>query len=136
MNSILVDSSFMIALYNPRDRERKLAQNFALNNKDQLLLPEVTLPEIAHMLRNFVGQRAVLAFLEGTSAATRQCMVEQDIVRVQTIMRQYSDNNFDLVDCCIMALAERLNITQILTFDRRDFGVFRPAHTPYFELLP
>lgn len=35
-----------------------------------------------------------------------------------------------------LLLAERLNITQILTFDRRDFSVFRPAHTPYFDLLP
>jgi uncharacterized protein len=35
-----------------------------------------------------------------------------------------------------MALAEYLAITQICTFDRRDFSIFRPAHCEYFERLP
>ncbi len=35
-----------------------------------------------------------------------------------------------------MVIAERLNITRIVTFDRRDFSVFRPSHCEYFELLP
>jgi hypothetical protein len=35
-----------------------------------------------------------------------------------------------------MALSERLNITQIYTFDRRDFTVFRPKHCDYLELMP
>jgi hypothetical protein len=59
-----------------------------------------------------------------------------DLSRVRDIMATYADNRFDFVDCCIMALAERLNITQIYTFDRRDFQVFRPSHCDYLELLP
>ena len=51
-------------------------------------------------------------------------------------MAKYADARFDFVDCCIMALVERLDITQICTFDRRDFGIFRPAHCEYLELLP
>jgi len=35
-----------------------------------------------------------------------------------------------------MALAERLKIARILTFDRRDFGLYRPAHCDRFDLLP
>jgi predicted nucleic acid-binding protein len=35
-----------------------------------------------------------------------------------------------------MGVAERLNITRIYTFDKRDFGVFRPKHTQYLELVP
>jgi len=36
----------------------------------------------------------------------------------------------------VIALAERLGITQIATLDRRDFSVVRPAHTDAFILLP
>jgi predicted nucleic acid-binding protein len=44
--------------------------------------------------------------------------------------------DFDLADCCIMALSERLNITYISTLDRRDFSIFRPRHCDYLTLLP
>lgn len=52
------------------------------------------------------------------------------------IMNRYSDNAFDYTDVAIMALAERLSISRIATFDQRDFGVYRPTHCEYFELLP
>lgn len=48
----------------------------------------------------------------------------------------YQSARFDFVDCCIMALSERLNITQVCTLDRRDFSIFRPGHCPFLELLP
>jgi uncharacterized protein len=35
-----------------------------------------------------------------------------------------------------LALAERLNITRVLTLDRRDFQMIRPKHCSGFEILP
>jgi len=42
----------------------------------------------------------------------------------------------DYADLAQVAVAERLGIKRIYTFDRRDFGIIRPIHTDYFELLP
>jgi hypothetical protein len=40
-------------------------------------------------------------------------------------------------DCSrIAALSERLQVTRILTLDRRDFQILRPRHIDHFELLP
>ena len=39
-------------------------------------------------------------------------------------------------DASLVALAERLGLTTLATFDRRHFTVVRPAHTPSFKLLP
>jgi hypothetical protein len=61
---------------------------------------------------------------------------DADIERMLEIMEQYADARFDFVDVSIMAIAERLGITEIYTFDRRDFSAFRPTHCRYFELLP
>jgi hypothetical protein len=36
----------------------------------------------------------------------------------------------------VIALAERLNITILVTLDRRDFGIVRPTHVPRLTLLP
>lgn len=39
-------------------------------------------------------------------------------------------------DASIVAIAERLGVTQIATLDRRHFGVVRPNHVDAFTLLP
>ena len=51
-------------------------------------------------------------------------------------MSRYADARIDYVDCMIVALAERLGVTRILTLDQRHFRLFRPRHCPAFELLP
>ena len=56
--------------------------------------------------------------------------------RAAEILEQYDDNNIDLVDAVIVAMAERLEIAKILTVDRRHFGVFKPKHCAAFEILP
>ena len=60
----------------------------------------------------------------------------EDLARARQIMQTYADSKLDFVDCCLMALAERLKITQVCTFDQRDFAIFRPTHCDYLELLP
>ena len=63
-------------------------------------------------------------------------MMQEDLSRIYEIAQQYADSRFDVVDCCIMAMAERLQIAKIATFDKRDFRIVRPGHTDYFEILP
>ena len=59
-----------------------------------------------------------------------------DFARAVALMDRYHDAELDFVDCCLTALAERLNITHICTFDRRHFAMIRPQHAEYFDLLP
>ena len=63
-------------------------------------------------------------------------LTDQDYSRTAEILRKYHDTRIDFVDACIMALAERLNVENILTFDRRDFSLYRPAHCEQFRILP
>jgi len=74
---------------------------------------------------------SLLSFLGGNFSHFRK-----DFTRAVEIMKIYSDAELDFVDCCLTAIAERLQITHILTFDRRDFTIIRPKHTQFFELLP
>ena len=59
-----------------------------------------------------------------------------DMDRMEAIMADYADNQFDFVDVALMAMAERLDVCEIYTFDHRDFMVYRPPHCEFFELLP
>jgi predicted nucleic acid-binding protein len=60
----------------------------------------------------------------------------EDLFRTAAILEQYIDARFDFVDASVIVMAERLGIKRILTLDRRDFEMVRPAHIPHFELLP
>lgn len=65
-----------------------------------------------------------------------EILTSADFIRMREIMTDYRDAKFDFVDCSLMALSERLNITQICTLDKRDFSIFRPKHVPHLYLLP
>ncbi len=89
------------------------------------------------MLRD-VGTAAVGDFIE--SLATTDLILESpvraDYTRAAEVIRQYADSRVDFVDAVIVAIAERLLISKILTLDQRHFRMFRPRHCASFELLP
>ncbi len=60
----------------------------------------------------------------------------QDLARAADLLEKLADNKVDFVDCAIVAMAERLNLTKVLTVDRRHFTIFRPNHCDYFEISP
>lgn len=137
-NSILMDSSFLYALHDERDRYAFEAELFSLTEESLLIVPDVALTEVAQMLKKNIGIQAVAAFLQTVTQSPIQLepVTTPDIRRAREIMLQYVDARLDFVDCCILALAERLNVTRICTFDRRDFALFRPTHCDYLEMLP
>ena len=49
---------------------------------------------------------------------------------------RYRDLTIGLTDAVSLALCERERITTVFTFDRKDFGSFRPSHVPALKLLP
>lgn len=92
--------------------------------------------EVAFLLDRRLGLEAVARF-SATLVQTNLLLempISLDLARTAEILRKYV--NIDFVDALIVAIAERLNITKILTVDRRHFQLFRPAHCTAFEILP
>ncbi len=138
MTDILVDSSYLYALYNDEDSNHRQALAFSKQTATSPVIPDVVLPEVTFLFYRKGGIPAVTSFLTNFANLEAEPIVLrlEDIYRSQAIMTRYASAEFDFVDCAIMALAERLNIQQIATFHRRDFSVIRPKHCEYFELLP
>jgi predicted nucleic acid-binding protein len=59
-----------------------------------------------------------------------------DLIRIAELVAQYRDLPLGTVDASVVAAAERLQITEIATVDRRHFSIVRPAHVDVFNLLP
>ena len=136
--SILADTGYVYAIYNPEDPHHQRAVAFAKVNTEAVLLPAVILPELGFLCRRDLGYAGIVRFLEKFQDidASIEPMLNADLRRIYEIAERYASSRLDIVDCCIFAMAERLDITRIATFDRRDFGIFRPQHCDSFELLP
>lgn len=136
---ILADTSFLYAVFSVNDRNHVEAASLALEwSPDTVLTPDVVLPEMAYLALRDAGYAGFLSVFESVrgSAIDLVPLEGSDLGRIYEIASTYASARFDIVDCCVMAIAERLDISRIATFDRRDFSIFQPRHCPYFELLP
>lgn len=103
-----------------------------------LFLPEVALTELAFLLLRESKYDVLASFLRQIETGSINIVGAEtpDFLRAADILEQYADSKIDFVDAVIMAIAERFNIKRILTVDRRDFGMFRPKHCEFFEIVP
>jgi len=138
LSKILVDSSFLVALYDQDSDAYPEVREIAKLYWGQFLVPQVALTEVLYLLKRETGVQGAIAFLKefNQSQPDLQHVTVGDLKRVQEIMQQYASAKLDFVDCCVMALSERLNITLVCTLDQRDFSIFRPKHCDYLEILP
>src|SRR5574341_2532976 len=136
--SYILDTGFAVALLNRRDahhQEVKRARQFV---QGPIHFPVPAITEISYLLARDVGVELAAAFVAGLphTDLILENPLPPDYHRAAALMRQYADANLDFVDALIVALAERLNITCLLTLDQRDFRLIRPNHCQAFELLP
>jgi hypothetical protein len=134
----LIDTSILLATFAATDAKHDAAVSVIKSlRKEAKIVTQPVLNEVFQMVAARLHYRlAVDALIRMRFAFTIEQVQSEDLTRMIDIMQQYQDNEFDYVDVAIMAVAERLNIQRVCTFDRRDFGVYRPRHCSYFELLP
>ena len=103
-----------------------------------IYLPQTTLAEVMYLLTREAGNKVAAQFILTLSATKYRIepLMAEDIQRSGEIVQQYADSRVDFVDATIIAVAERRNITEILTLDNRDFHMVRPKHCSYFTILP
>lgn len=136
--AVLVDTGILYAAADRRDAWHKRAVEFFTNCNDPLLVPFAVLPEASYLFQTRLGSVQRDALLESFANGSLE-LVENtlaDLLRARELCTQYRDLELDLADACIIAVAERLQVTRIATVDRRDFSLIRPRHCEHFELLP
>lgn len=138
MIDYLLDSGFLYASIDKTDKHHESVKNAIEKIRGNIILPVPAITETAYFLSKNKGIEELAKFSESISVTKFQLETPQseDYRRAAEILRKYNDANIDFVDAVIVAISERLNITKILTVDRRHFGVFKPRHCPAFEILP
>lgn len=136
-----MDTGAVYAIADRRDAWHERVSQFvraARRSREELLVPVSVIPEACYLLHTHLSPRAELAFARSCAASEVKVksLVHRDLERTAQILEKYADARLGFVDASVMALAERLDIHRILTVDRRDFSIVRPAHCEAFELLP
>ena len=137
MESVIVDTGFVVALVNRADHRHSDVLPVYLQHR-LILMPQFVLVEVAYLIGRDAGILTVVEFLRGLPASRFELIAatDQDITRTASLIEQYADSKVDFVDASIIAIAERLKIQTVLTIDQRDFRMVRPRHCESFTLLP
>ena len=59
-----------------------------------------------------------------------------DLPPIRALLKKYSDQPMDFADATLVHVANRENVTEVFTLDRRDFGVYRLRQGKSFTVLP
>lgn len=134
----IVDTSFIVSLLNPLEKHHAACVEVARSLQPTLILPVTVLPETTYLLSRWVSHRAMRRFVNQVRDPQWQIenLTAPDLRRAYQLLEQYADARLDFTDATVVALAERLDITLVLTLDRRDFSLVRPQHVDYFTVLP
>lgn len=90
------------------------------------------------MLSRLGGAEAEGSFLRSLESGwfTLTCPTKDDLARMATLVERYSNLPLGAADASVVAVAERMGISEVFTIDTRDFSVVRPSHVARFILLP
>lgn len=136
--AILLDGSAILAAADRDDINHAAAVTWFRRADEPLLLGALTLGELDVLLQRDLGPAASLALVRTiVDGAVRVVSpTEADLARAVELMTEAAEHRPRLADAAMIALAERLGVRRIATFDRRPIAVFRPRHVRAFDLEP
>ena len=133
----VADTGALYALYDADDKNFARVRKALDSLRGPIYLPSAILGELDYLLREWLGVDAELALLESVrrGAFRLENLTPEDLQRCEELLRKYRDLDLGLADASVIAIAERLGISTILTLDERDFRAVAPVTDP-FRLLP
>ena len=128
MTSVVVDSGFLIALFDETDPLHARCRAFLRDYRGRFLTTEAVLAETMALL----STRQQFHCLGWLGDASRAGLLEVDrepldFGSIEKLSRKYADQPMDFTDASVVLLATRAGVREILTADRRDFAVYRLA---------
>ncbi len=132
-NTLMADSGFLIALFDVRQPHHSDAKAWLLQHPEPLLTVEAVVVEVSFFL---AGQQRH-AFLDAVAERALPVMAAGDNspLRITELCRKYDNLSPDYADLALIDMAERTELTAILTLDVHDFSLYRIKGRQCFELV-
>lgn len=131
---IVVDTGSIVAAAIRNDRKHDVCVevfNQFRRERRELLVPAFVAGEVSYMLGKIGGAKVEAGFLRSLTSGVFHLveLTDDDLDRIVDLVERYSDLPLGSADASVVAVAERLRITE-------DFSVVRPAHVAALTLVP
>jgi predicted nucleic acid-binding protein len=103
-----------------------------------ILLPAPVTAEVGYLLAREAGAAVEALFLRSVADGDLEPvdLTADDYGRMADLVAEYADLPLGTTDAAVIALAERLDVAEVATLERRHFTVVRPRHVGALTLLP
>ena len=124
LNSILIDTGPLIALFDKDDKYHESIISFIKGAKYKFITTTAVATEVTHMLDFSVNVQ--IDFLEWVmkEGVFLQEISQKDISRIIELTKKYSDRPMDFADATLVIAAEKTGIKKIISIDS-DFDIYR-----------
>ncbi|HEY6475242.1 MAG TPA: PIN domain-containing protein [Polyangia bacterium] len=135
---ILVDTGAFYALADRADRHHAAAVACLRELDDRLATHPLIAAEAWYLLESRLGRHAARRFTEQLAGGSVDLLLVEaaDYAAALAIEQRYENLGLGLTDAVSLALCNRERIATVFTFDRKDFGAFRPARGRALRLVP
>lgn len=119
------------------DSEHERISSFLDAFTGSLCTTAPVITEAMYMLQDtHGGPRRLAEFVQAVRMTVFAGTQHQELLSAVSLMEKYADAPMDFADATLVLLAEQIGVYQIVTLDRRGFGIYRTRKGKLFEVLP
>jgi uncharacterized protein len=132
---VIVDAGPLVAILNRLDSHHRECHELGLELPQPLLTTWPVIAEAAWLLRKTPG--GVSGLLKMVSEGLLDCYPLDAVAAkwMDELLIKFADQNIQLADVSLLYVAEKEQIENVFTLDRRDFVLFRLAGNRPIRLL-
>ena len=133
---VLLDTGPWVALLDKSENRHNECSAWLKNFEGDILSTEAVLTEVLYLLDfSLKAKQGALEFVL-TGAVTLVPSSMESLEAVKELLTKYQDLPMDFADATLVELANELNVGHIVTFDQKDFSVYRFGKNKSFTILP
>lgn len=130
MNAIL-DTGPWVALIDKSESKHDVCVRWLKNYSGKLYSTEAVLTEVLYLLNFSVkAQTAAIDFVLKSVVEIVPQSIES-LKKEKNLIKKYSDLPMDYADATIVCLAMDIGVHNIITFDQKDFNIYRVKNKPF-----
>jgi predicted nucleic acid-binding protein len=135
-DELLLDTGALVSLLDRSQTHHLECRRAFADWTGRVVSTEAVLTEATHLLAGVRGGRTACVdfFLSGGALLVPSSPTS--LQRVRKLLEKYADLPMDFADATLVALAEELDCTTVLTTDRTDFSVYRIRGRKSFRIVP
>ena len=132
----ILDTGPWVALIDRSESRHTECVNWLRKFSGRLYSTEAVLTEVLYLLNfSILAQCAALDFVLESVVDIVPASIKS-LKKTKNLMEKYADLPMDFADATIVCLAEETGIQNVVTFDRKDFTIYRLPKKQSFIIVP